>query len=91
MKKSWQPSKILYYFQLLCYTLYSVMPPSKGQLWKFFYRGEKQNTSQFKAYCIGCIQHYCVMPPNVPIDVDQPDLDIEVDFTEGWFKAGYTL
>jgi hypothetical protein len=63
------------------------MPPSKGQLWKFFYQGEKQNSSQFKAYCKGCIQHHRVAP-NEPIDVDQPDMDMEVDFTEGWYKAG---
>jgi hypothetical protein len=32
------------------------MPPTKGPLWKFYYQGEKQNSSQFKAYCKGCIQ-----------------------------------
>ena len=63
------------------------MPPSKGQLWKFFYQGEKQNSSQFKAYCKGCIHHHRVTP-NEAIDVDQPDLDIEVDLTEECYKAG---
>ena len=27
-------------------------------LWSFFHRGEKQNTSHYKAYCKGCVHHY---------------------------------
>jgi hypothetical protein len=65
---------------------YSTMPPSKGPLWKFYYQGEKQNSSQFKAYCKGCIQHHCI--EDEPIDVDNPDMEAEVDLTQGWYKMG---
>jgi hypothetical protein len=62
------------------------MPPSKGPLWKFYYQGEKQNSSQFKAYCKGCIQHHRI--EEEPIDVDGPDMEAEVDLTQGWYKTG---
>ena len=31
---------------------------SLNPLWSFFHRGEKQNTSHYKAYCTGCVHHY---------------------------------
>ncbi|KAK7034414.1 hypothetical protein R3P38DRAFT_2772471 [Favolaschia claudopus] len=31
------------------------MPAAPTKLWEFFHRGEKQNTSYHKAYCLGCI------------------------------------
>ncbi|KAJ6618631.1 hypothetical protein B0H10DRAFT_2189463 [Mycena sp. CBHHK59/15] len=31
------------------------MPAPKSGFWAFFWQGEKQNTSHFKAYCYGCI------------------------------------
>ena len=31
---------------------------SLNPLWLFFYCGEKQNTSHYKAYCKGCVKYY---------------------------------
>ncbi|KAJ7909552.1 hypothetical protein B0H13DRAFT_2233060 [Mycena leptocephala] len=31
------------------------MPAKKGDVWKYYHPGEKQNSSHFKAYCLGCI------------------------------------
>jgi hypothetical protein len=63
------------------------MPPSKGPLWKFYYQGQKQNSSQFKAYCKGCVQHHRI--EDELIDVDEPDMEADVvDVTQGWYKTG---
>jgi hypothetical protein len=32
------------------------MPPKKSELWAYFHQGEKQNSSHYKAYCLGCIK-----------------------------------
>jgi hypothetical protein len=31
---------------------------SLNALWPFFHRGEKQNSSHFRAYCKGCVTHH---------------------------------
>ncbi|KAK7027516.1 hypothetical protein VNI00_015149 [Paramarasmius palmivorus] len=56
------------------------MPPAKGPLWTYFYRGEKQNSSQYKAYCYRCIKQH--RPSDAPIDIDGTD---ETMVTEPWF------
>jgi hypothetical protein len=63
------------------------MPPTKGPLRKFYCQGEKQNSSQFEASCKGCIQHHRIT--NKPIDVDEPDLEVDADITQGWYKIGW--
>ncbi|KAJ7437344.1 ribonuclease H-like domain-containing protein, partial [Mycena latifolia] len=42
------------------------MPPAKGPIWEFFFTGPKQNSAQYKAYCLGCIRHHRQVqnPPN---------------------------
>lgn len=65
------------------------MPPNKGLLWKFFYKsGEKQNSSHYKAYCLGCVSHHA--PNEMPLDADgDPDIPRVKD--KQWFKDGEGL
>jgi hypothetical protein len=39
------------------------MPPMKGPLRELFYAGEKQNSAQYKAYCLACVIHHS--PTNI--------------------------
>ncbi|KAJ3713245.1 hypothetical protein DFJ43DRAFT_1165259 [Lentinula guzmanii] len=32
------------------------MAKLKGEIWRFFWQGEKQNKAHFRAYCLGCIR-----------------------------------
>jgi hypothetical protein len=49
------------------------MPPNKGPLWKFFHIGEKQNSSHYKDYCLGCVSHHATT--NLPLNADgNPDI-----------------
>jgi len=61
------------------------MPPTKGQLWKFFYAGEKQNTAQYKAYCLGCIFYHS--PTNSALNPDH-ETNMSKFKDKQWFKAG---
>ena len=67
--------------------LYSVYrrPQAHNPLWEFFFQGEKQNTSHFKAYCHGCIKHH--RPPDLPININN-DTDLMEILTQDWFKPG---
>ncbi|KAK0432830.1 ribonuclease H-like domain-containing protein [Armillaria borealis] len=60
-----------------------------GPLWKFFHRRSKQNSAQYKAYCIACIKHH--RPSNIPVDVDvEPLIDDAFQAlwnAENWFKT----
>jgi hypothetical protein len=59
------------------------MPPKKVLLWKHFHKGEKQNTSHFKAYyCLGCINH------NRPAFITSKITDGTKYEKETWFKEG---
>jgi hypothetical protein len=60
------------------------MPPSKGPLWKFFYAGEKQNTAQHKAYCLGCVFYHSLT--NSTPQTDKPNIPKIKD--KQWFKDG---
>ncbi|KAF9029947.1 hypothetical protein BDZ89DRAFT_1132735 [Hymenopellis radicata] len=43
------------------------MPPLSN-LWQFFIKGDKQNTAQYRAHCLGCMEK--AQPKNIPINVD---------------------
>jgi hypothetical protein len=58
------------------------MPPMKGPLWEFFYAGEKQNSAQYKAYCLACVLHHS--PANISLSADKNSDLKEKD--ETWFK-----
>ncbi|KAF9009796.1 hypothetical protein BDZ89DRAFT_1143705 [Hymenopellis radicata] len=53
---------------------------AKNDLWNHFYRGQKQNSSQYRAHCLACIN--AARPNDIPIDVDGP-VNVEA---EAWFK-----
>ncbi|KAK7051671.1 hypothetical protein VNI00_004650 [Paramarasmius palmivorus] len=57
------------------------MPPTKGPLWVYFHQGEKQNSSQYKAYCYECLKQH--RPADAPINVDVTD---ELMKAETWFN-----
>ncbi|KAJ6569136.1 ribonuclease H-like domain-containing protein [Mycena capillaripes] len=68
------------------------MPPKPSDIWDHFYKGEKQNSSQHKAYCYGCI--YTHRPAhgsaNNVMDVDsegpgEPIMSEKLK-TEPWFS-----
>ncbi|KAF5320586.1 hypothetical protein D9758_018153 [Tetrapyrgos nigripes] len=54
----------------------------------YFYKGEKQNKSHFKAYCFGCIKNKA--PAHIK---NEPALDIKTMKNESWYKqdAGHVL
>ncbi|KAJ7256027.1 hypothetical protein C8J57DRAFT_1235922 [Mycena rebaudengoi] len=60
------------------------MPPKEGALWKFFFKGPKQNASINEAYCLGCIRHHrCVEdPPN--------NTDLVLKDRLKWEEAAFT-
>jgi hypothetical protein len=60
------------------------MPAQKGELWKYFHRGEQQNTAHFKAYCLGCINVH--RPKASSGGADDP-VDIHSDDAV-WFAEG---
>ncbi|KAF5354536.1 hypothetical protein D9758_011245 [Tetrapyrgos nigripes] len=64
------------------------MPRPENQLWAYFYKGEKQNKSHFKAYCFGCIKNKA--PAHIK---NEPALDIKTMKNESWYKqdAGHVL
>ena len=43
--------------KLLSLSSITMAPKPPKDLWPFFHRGEKQNTSHWKAHCKGCIRH----------------------------------
>ncbi|KAJ7788224.1 hypothetical protein B0H14DRAFT_264813 [Mycena olivaceomarginata] len=65
------------------------MPPKKGPLWQFFHQGGTQNTSHYKAYCLGCIEAHHQTDGN-----DSDAIDVDADATSSlrdpseqqWFK-----
>ena len=61
------------------------MPANKGPLWKFFHPGEKQNSSHYKAYCLGCVAYHA--PTSLPLNTDG-DPDIPKVKNEKWFIDG---
>ncbi|KAJ7860651.1 hypothetical protein B0H13DRAFT_1639429 [Mycena leptocephala] len=70
------------------------MPTQKGGLWKYYHQGEKQNTSHFKAYCLGCINVH--RPASAgsaanPMEVDSDNEDQNVSLGGEWFTAGTSL
>ncbi|KAJ7794703.1 hypothetical protein B0H14DRAFT_2621692 [Mycena olivaceomarginata] len=67
------------------------MPPKKGPLWQFFHQGGTQNTSHYKAYCLGCIEahHQTHGNDSDAIDVDANATSSLRDPSEQqWFKDG---
>ncbi|KAF9002656.1 hypothetical protein BDZ89DRAFT_967851 [Hymenopellis radicata] len=52
----------------------------KGTLWEYFYQGQKQNTSQYRAHCWGCLEKQ--RPSDIPIDLDTPVNPA----AEAWFQ-----
>ncbi|KAK6980553.1 DUF659 domain-containing protein [Favolaschia claudopus] len=67
------------------------MPAPKGKLWDFFPRGDKQNASHHKAYCLGCINIHRPTAAE-PIDVDDNEEENEEENTLGgaWFEFALT-
>jgi hypothetical protein len=66
------------------------MPPTKGPLWEFFYAGEKQNSAQYKAYCLACVLHHS--PTNISLSADSDkNVDLLKKKDETWFKDGEQL
>jgi hypothetical protein len=65
------------------------MVAPRSDLWNYFWKGGKQNTSHFKAYCYGCIKHH--RPNNVPINLTA-DEDGPSEYgslaREDWFAEG---
>ncbi|THU97324.1 hypothetical protein K435DRAFT_965546 [Dendrothele bispora CBS 962.96] len=57
------------------------MPRTKGELWDYFYQGPKQNSSHYKAYCLGCVKSYA--PAYVQ---EQADINMKTLNGEAWFK-----
>ncbi|KAF8903395.1 hypothetical protein CPB85DRAFT_1377091 [Mucidula mucida] len=54
----------------------------KGVLWPYFFRGARQNQSQYRAHCLACID--ARQPDNVPIDVN---MDASLMAAQPWFDA----
>lgn len=74
-----------FFFSTLTAKLVSVMPPSKGALWEFFYRGEKKNSSHYHAFCLGCLKKH--QPNEVPISIDEDGSEV-LPLDDAWFKEG---
>ncbi|KAJ6494246.1 hypothetical protein C8R45DRAFT_866803, partial [Mycena sanguinolenta] len=53
------------------------MAPARSGVWKFFHAGEKQNSSHYKAYCLGCIESHRPATGSAgnAMDVDSDDED----------------
>jgi hypothetical protein len=64
------------------------MLATKGPLWKFFHGGEKQNTSHYKAYCLGCVSHHALN--SIPRNANG-DPDVQKVKNEQWFIDGEIL
>ncbi|KAJ7839423.1 hypothetical protein B0H13DRAFT_2366841 [Mycena leptocephala] len=67
-----------------------LMPAKKGALWKYYHPGEKQNSSHFKAYCLGCINVH--RPASAgsaadPMDIDSDGEDQNGGLGGAWFEA----
>ncbi|KAF7341516.1 DUF659 domain-containing protein [Mycena venus] len=65
------------------------MPTPKGDLWKYYYPGAKQNSSHYRAYCLGCINVH--RPASAgssvdPMEVDSDSNDQSLGLTEEWFN-----
>jgi hypothetical protein len=77
--------KILFF---ILHEIYSAeMPPSKGPLWQFYHTGEKQNSSQYKAHCLACINHH--RPADIPLAANH---ETNATFKDAqWFKDGTKL
>ena len=60
------------------------MPPTRGDLWKYFHRGDEElNSSHYAAYCLGCVEHHG------PEDfVDGNDSTATDLLSATWFDAG---
>ncbi|KAF5347675.1 hypothetical protein D9758_014844 [Tetrapyrgos nigripes] len=67
------------------------MARGKGELWAYYYEGEKQNSSHFKAYCLGCIKHHAPAHIKANVSLDITTLDGEQWFKEACEKAGNVL
>ncbi|KAJ6576226.1 hypothetical protein B0H10DRAFT_2236567 [Mycena sp. CBHHK59/15] len=62
----------------------------KGPLWEFFHKGEKQNSTHYKAYCLGCINSHRPAGAGTSdaIDVDSDsDAESPGPSAEAWFQA----
>ncbi|KAJ6528869.1 hypothetical protein B0H19DRAFT_1083210 [Mycena capillaripes] len=66
------------------------MPAEKGPLWKYFYCGEKQNSTHHKAYCLGCLNVHRPAPagtPAEPMDIDTDSDSEDHGLGGAWFTA----
>lgn len=50
-------------------------PKPLKDLWPFFYHGEKQNTSHWKAYCKGCVRHAEAQAELLDEDLNLAEMD----------------
>lgn len=55
-----------------------------GELWEYFYRGEKQNKSHYKAYCI---KYHAPNYVKSQSNLDLTNLNGENWFTPGMYSA----
>ena len=63
------------------------MPPAKGPLCKFFHVREKQNSSQYKAHCFGCVNQHWLNDVAINVD-DENILELQA---EVWFTTGVSI
>ncbi|KAJ7823920.1 hypothetical protein B0H13DRAFT_2241397 [Mycena leptocephala] len=66
------------------------MPPKRIPLWAHFYQGKKQNSAQFKAYCVGCLKTHrpAAGSTNNTMDVDageRPGDELSFLEQQAWF------
>lgn len=72
-----------------CYLLhlFTAMPSAKGPLWNHFWQGKKQNESQYRAHCHGCIEK--MHPKEAVIEIDNENGSETPKFlSESWALKG---
>ena len=67
-------------------------------LWTFFHRGEKQNSSHFRAHCKGCVSYHLLQATLLADPDDVEDLDLmakliaeNLIFDQGKFRHSFGI
>ncbi|KAF7333164.1 DUF659 domain-containing protein [Mycena venus] len=66
------------------------MPAKKGGLWRYYHQGGKQNSSHYKAYCLGCLNVHRPASAGTaaePMDIDSDSGDQNIGLGSEWFTA----